>query len=179
MTTPHHRVTVYSGGWFPSVIFLLGPCGKNKRGWHCLTHSHFPPPALSIFTADGQQLPFLSQGYPQAAGPCCAAGRRTLPKQSLTKDWEHKGYKYSAAFPWRGQLWDLFTLSPEPPVKCSQSPTMEPDFKLHLAWFPSLLRPTSPLLVDFLGSLRDKSLHGHNCLGSASGGELRTCRQSL
>lgn len=34
------------------------------------------PPALSIFTADSQQTPFLSRGCPQAARPCFACRQK-------------------------------------------------------------------------------------------------------
>lgn len=138
MTTPHHRVTSYSAGWFPSVLLLLGPREKSNREWHCLTH--FPQPlAFSLWqSANAISVSWLPPRLPHPALP---AGRRTPAEQFLTNDSQHGACKHSSFLtPDRdsSELWLHGLQSPLQNV--AKVSTMELDLKCppSLISFPSL-----------------------------------------
>lgn len=128
MTTPYHRVTSSSAGWVLSVL-LLGPCRKSNKGWHSLTLLPRPS-AFSPLTVSKCHFCFMDAH--RLPDPALPAGRRTACMYLINT--------LAPLPPQQEQLWPVITWSLGPTAKCSQSPPMELDLKLHpsLIFFPSL-----------------------------------------
>lgn len=121
-----HRVDDHTSPQWPPPSTVEGDFHLSFFSWDHVkatedgTASPTPPPTslpvIIIFTTDSQQL---SQSCLQAAGPCCACRKKNPSRAILDQRVPVSGYP--ASFPWRGQLWDVITLSPEALVKCSQN----------------------------------------------------------